>query len=359
MLFGQNKVVLTEQTLKINAKSDYELLYALNSGDQIVINISEQEQKELKEFSIVEYPNNVVFSTQNAVSVTNKIISIKNKSVYVFKFNNTSFQARKVNFKLERIPQNAISAQFNTQIKWESRPINEVYSKENPIVGYDTLWITKTKKSLVNQSYAEELIIDKSERVHSHNHLSEKNKNIITVPIPNNENNANSTKKVKAWSYWIGVGEESEKAWKENILLIKNIANGANYILGGGPLGELAIGGISKLIVPTMGDDVKYYFITDHTNALSFLEDKKFLTFEKGQGIASYRKITDRLQGTYYLGLENNNLVQGINVSVKISVLWEISNFADVEYKEQSIKPIFKNSTNKTNKTVLIPVVDE
>lgn len=45
MLFGQNKVVLTEQTLKINAKSDYELLYALNSGDQIVINISEQEQK--------------------------------------------------------------------------------------------------------------------------------------------------------------------------------------------------------------------------------------------------------------------------------------------------------------------------
>lgn len=361
--YGQQEPLdVTDQTIKLGGHKEEELYFGFAAGDKIVFNFKEADNKELKEIEIVEYPNNSKFSDYKTKLVENKIITVSKQGVYIFRFKNSALAGRICKIKIQRIPASDETKNFNSTVTWETRQETtyNTYTKD-VIVGYDTTYVQKSKKELVKTELSEDMIMDKTERVHSINNLNYKNYKTVQVTLPQNEISTYKTKKIVSWAYWIGVGKEASDAWATNVNTVKNIASGAATILGGGPLAGLAIGTVSSLAMPTMGEDVAYWFITDYDNAELFMAGQSFMQFDKGKGIAAYGKNSDRTQGVFYIGLLNDNQFQGIDVNIKISVIWETNYYEDKQYTEMNVKPRYEKKTfsDPIIKTFKVPVTGQ
>lgn len=355
----QESIDVTDQAIKLGGLKEEELYFGFAAGDKILFNFKEGDSKELKEIEIIEYPNNSKFSDYKSKLVENKTITVSKQGIYIFRFKNSALTGRICKIKIQRIPANDATKNFNTTVIWETRQETTYYTyTKDVIVGYDTTYTQKSKKELVKTERWEDMIMDKTERVHSINNLDYKNYKTVQVTLPQNEISTYKTKKIVSWAYWIGVGKEASDAWAKNVNTVKNFASGAAAILGGGPLAGLAIGAVSNLAMPTMGEDVSYWFITDLENARLFLQNQSFMQFDKGKGIAAYGKNSDRTNGVFYVGLYNDNQFQGIDVNVKISVIWEANYYEDKQYTEMNVTPRYEKKTfsDPVIKTVTIPV---
>ena len=113
--------------------------------------------------------------------------------------------------------------------------------------------------------------------------------------------------------------------------------------------------------MPTIGEDVGYWLITDYNNAQLFMANQSFMQFDKGKGIAAYGKNSDRTQGVFFIGLSNDNQFQGIDANIKISVIWETKYFGDKKYTEMNIIPRYEKKTfsEPIIKTIKVPVTGQ
>ncbi|WP_333809327.1 hypothetical protein [Flavobacterium sp.] len=359
-IFSQEPIDVTDQTIKISGLTEEELYFGFAVGDKIILNFKEVDNKELKEIEIVEYPNNSKFSDYKSKQIDNKIISVTKQGVYAFRFKNTALGGRICKIKIQRIPANEETKSFNSTVTWidKQETTFNTYTKD-VLVGYDTLYTQKTKRELVKTELSEDMIINKNERIHSSTNLEYKNYKTIQVTLPENEISTYKTKRVVSWAYWIGVGKEASDAWAKNVKSITNLASGTATIFGGGPLAGLAIGTVSNLAVPTMGEDVAYWFITDYNNAQLFMTNQNFMQFDKGKGIAAYGKNSNRTQGIFYIGLLNDNQFQGIDANVKISVIWETNYYEDKQFTDINVTPRYEKKTfsEPIIKTIKVPVI--
>jgi len=78
-----------------------------------------------------------------------------------------------------------------------------------------------------------------------------------------------------------------------------------------------------------------------------------FDNFEHGNGTGAYGKNSTRKQGTFYIGLKNDNKIEKIGVYLKVSVLWEITDYKDETYQEMQITPV------QRQRTISVPHVKE
>lgn len=358
MAFGQEAVDVTDQTIKLGGLKEEELHFGFATGDKIIFSFKEADNKELKEIEIVEYPNNSKFSDYKTKQVDNKTISVTRQGVYIFRFKNSALGGRICKIKIQRIPASEETKNFNSAVTWVNKQETtyNTYTKD-VIVGYDTTYVQKTKKELLKTELSEDMIMDKTERVHSINNLDYENHKTVQVTLPKNEISTYKTRKIMSWAYWIGVGKEASDAWAKNVNTVKNVVSGAATIFGGGPLAGLAIGAVSSLAMPTMGEDVAYWFITDYNNAQLFMASQAFMQFDKGKGIAAYGKNSNRTQGVFYIGLSNDNQFQGIDANVKISVIWETNYYEDRQYTEVNVIPRYEKKTfsDPVIKTIRVP----
>lgn len=196
----------------------------------------------------------------------------------------------------------------------------------------------KTKRELVKTEQKEELIFDKTQRVHSLTN-SNGNKTNVFFTLPKNETSPYKTTKVISWAYWIGVDEAGNKAWEQNSRTVSNLAKGAAamYLT---PLGALALGAVTDLAVPSVGEDVEYW-IADQSNAQLFMTGNAFSVYDKGKGVAGFKRFTDAslCQGTFYILLYNDNVMQGINANIKVVAIVETNIYEDKQYTEQVVTP--------------------
>src|SRR5690606_25670165 len=93
------------------------------------------------------------------------------------------------------------------------------------------------------------------------------------------------------------------------------------------PLAALAVGAITDLMIPQTGEDIAYYFIQEYGDVQKFLAGETFYQFDHGKGIAAYGKNSIQTQGTFYIGLSNDNSLQGIDVEVKVVVIKQVDSF--------------------------------
>jgi hypothetical protein len=360
--YSQDYIDVTDQTIKIGSMKEEEIYFGFAEGDKIVFNFIEVENKELKEIEIIEYPNNSKFSDYKPRFIENKIINVTKTGVYIFRFKNSAINGRICKIKIQRIPISNETRNFNTNVTWETKQETTYnnYTKD-VIVGYDTTYIQKYKKEIIKSELKEEMILDKTEKVNSVNNLDYKNYKVMQVTMPQNEIIQYKTQKIISWAYWIGVGKESSEAWAKNIKTISKVASGAAAVLGAGPLGGIAVGAVTSLIMPTSGEDVAYWFIPDYNNAQLFLANQTFTQFDKGKGIAAYGKNNSRTQGSFYIGLLNDNQLVPIDANVKISVVWEITYFEDKQYTEMNVKPRYekKQFSDPVVRTFKVPVIGQ
>ncbi|MGZ5134284.1 MAG: hypothetical protein ACXWCG_04010 [Flavitalea sp.] len=340
--FTQQTIDVTEQTFKIGPMKTEELLFGFAAGDQVIFSFEESGGKDLKEIAIVEYPSTSRFSDYKISKIENKTLQVTANTVYKFIFHNNAVSGRICKVKIQRIPATEATKNYNTNVSWVTRQDTtwNSYTKE-VIAGYDTTYEQKTKKEIIKTEQSEEMLLDKNQRVHST--INDKGpKTWVYFDLPQNEVSANKNRRVVAWAYWVGVGEEASEAWKQNVKAIGSLAKGvARYFTT--PLGAFAVGAIVDLATPKLGEDV-YYAITDETNKSLFMASQQFRIFDNGKGVAGYRKFTDNnmSQGRYFICMSNDNMMQGVNASVKVIAIVETNYYEDKIYSEQVITPRYE-----------------
>lgn len=338
-VFGQELLDVTEQTIKIGGLKEEELYFGFAAGDKIIFSFQEADNKEMKEIEIVEYPNNSKFSDYKTKKIENKTINVTKTGVYVFRFKNSAIAGRICKIKIQRIPANDETKNFNSTVTWINKQDTtwNTYTKD-VVIGYDTTYVQKTKRELVKTEQKEELIFDKTQRVHSSTN-SNGNKTNVFFTLPKNETTPFKTTKVISWAYWVGVDEAGNKAWEQNSKTVSSLAKGAAAMYFT-PLGALALGAVTDLAVPSVGEDVEYW-IADQSNAQLFMTGNAFRMYDKGKGVAGFKRFTDAslCQGTFYILLYNDNIMQGINANIKVVAIVETNIYEDKQYTEQVVTP--------------------
>lgn len=355
--FAQKTIEVTQQTISINPNGETEIYYKFAGGDQIMFDF--KSKKKMIGVEVLEYPDISRFSDFNVKKIKTKIISVPQKGVYIFRFKNKS-RGNICNIRIRRISSNELLNQFNTAVIWESKQITTYHSyTKDVITGYDTSYIQKTKRELVSSTLTEDMIMDRTERVHSETNLDHLNRKTVRVMLPKNDYSEYKTKEMVAWSYWIGVGKESDEAWAKNVKVASGVAKGLSYLAGVGPLGKIAIGTITNLALPTSGEDVYFSFIPDLKNAQAFLNQQNYDRFDKGSGIAAYGKSSN-YQDEFYIGLFNDNYFIGIDVNIKIVMVWETKIYEDRKYTETKIVPRYQKQviSDPIINSQRIPILD-
>jgi hypothetical protein len=341
LCFGQ-KITVAELNLKLDGNTQEEVMYGFAAGDKIVLDM-QAAGSPFGEVKVYQYPNtDVPVCTATSVKEEKKEITVLNKSVYIFRFRNTATGKRALTFKLQRVPKNYATKDFNTAVKWVT--VNDttyVAEQKQVLAGYDTLHTQKTRRVVVSEQKYEEVVMDKSQRVSAKTSFGD-TRTSVNFTLPANNVSAYETKKVVAWAYWVGVGEESNDFWKQNRSMIVGAVKGATAYFTT-PLGGIAAGAVTNLLLPTNGEDVEYALVNE-ANCKLFTDGKACKSFDSGKGIAVYKRFTDTgmLQGKYYVALANDNYVQPIDVNVKVSAIIEHIKYKDEKYTDTVITPRYE-----------------
>ena len=334
-----NPILVTESTISLDSNDTEELFFSFAEGDIIEFDFEMVRGKHIKEIEISELPNNKIFSEFKAEQITKKQIHIRNKGLYKFKFYSSSLTRRVCKIKIHRIPADESTKNFNTNWKWETvrDTVYTPYTVDS-ITGYNKILYKEKVRELVKTENVEDMLFNKSQRVHSATNQNP-NKTYLRVDLPNPINTELKEEKVIAWAYWIGVGQEAQRAYQDNVKSVGQLANGLASMYGT-PLAGLALGAVTDLTIPKIGEVVYYAFIPDHQNAENFVNGQPYYALDTGKGIAAYGKSSNQTQGTFFIGLYNDNLIQGIDVDVKVVAVKEVKTFEIVEYDREKEEPI-------------------
>lgn len=331
-------VEVADLTLKVGGLSTEELYYGFAEGDEIIFSFEEVKGKELKEIEITELPSNSKFMDFKTKLISGKRIKVRKTSVYKFSFRNTAVSGRICKVKIERVPASEELAHFITDWEWKTvLDTTWVPYTQDSLVGYDTLRYKETVKELKSKETVDDLIMDKSQRVHSY-YNANSSKTYLKIDLPTFKKEKYYEEEIIAWAYWIGVGEEANEAYQKNVEAMGQLASGVASTFGT-PLAGIAVGAITELFTPSMGEDVAYWFVNDFAYVQAFLAGQEFYLFDQGKGVVAYGKNTNQLAGTFFILLKNDNEVTGIDVNVKVDVIKEIRTYHDVEYDREKVTP--------------------
>ena len=296
-LFGQTPVDIAESTLKIGGLGEEVFYYGFSEGDQLIFNFEEANRKELKEIEITELPSSSKFMDYKTKKIQNKSLSIPRTGIYKFRFTNSALTRRICKFKIQRIPSNEATKNFNTSVYWRT--------------ARDTTYTTEQERYLVRADTTIMNLTDQTAKVHSQTNMNGA-RTSFNFTFPEN---------TVVWSYYIGVNQAGQKAYEQ---AAKEFSSNATPLLakmpGYGPMAALALGGVSFLSQLQSGEDIDFY-IVDNDNVNLFLAGQSFNYIKKGKVINDFSKMTSPLKGTYHICLSNDNAITGVTVSVKITTV--------------------------------------
>jgi hypothetical protein len=337
-LFSQELILVTESTIILDVDQTKELYFSFAEGDEIIFNMEMVKGKHIKEIEVVETPSNTILTEFKSTGLKDKRIQIRNKGIYKFKFYSSSLTRRVCKIKIFRIPKDENTKTFNTNWKWKiKRDTTYTTYQEDSLVGYQTIKCKETVKELKETKYDEIMLFDKSEKVHSF-YNENQSKTYLKVDLPLLQNSDLRKERILAWSYWIGVDQEGKEAFKQNMESISLITKDASAAFTS-PLKALALGELSKLAIPKTGEDVEYYFIKDFKNVQQFMNNQQFSIFDRGKGRGASGRNDKLKQGTFYIGLSNDNKLRGIEVDVKVLAIKEIKLYENIVYDREKEEP--------------------
>lgn len=292
--FGQDTIDVVEKSIKIGGLSRESEYYGFAEGDKVIFNLTVENKKDLKDITISEYPNSVKFADHTTDKVQNKVLYISRKGIYVFEYYNSNISGRVINIKIQRIPKSESTKFFNTNVKWVNKVDTTFTARENT-------YLVSSDTSIVD-------VIDSKVRVHSQTNMDNPNKTIVDFTIPTNT--------IK-WTYWIGVGNEGLQAFQKDQA---NFSSSGTKIIGSiNPLAGLAFGLIT-MTHANVGENVKYCFMPTWEDVQQFKGGLSFRQFKNGNVVTDFglMNYASNRNEKYYIGLENDNMIQGIDVNVKI-----------------------------------------
>jgi hypothetical protein len=299
--YSQDIIDVAETTLKVPGLGEEVFYYGLSEGDVIVLNFDELNGKELKEFEFSELQSSSTkFMEYKIKKIVDKRLTISATGIYKFRLANSAIGGRVCRFKLQRIPSDEQSKKFNTTVFWRT--------------SYDSIYTPVEEKYLVKADTSIITVIDQVSKVVSQSALNgASNRTVVDFDLPTN---------TIAWSYFIGVGNEGKAAYeagKEKF--VQEAASTLSAIPQYGPMAALALYGINTFSKANGNDNVQYWFITDWNNVLAFKGAALFYQYKQGNVISDAAPMKDPLSGKIYLGLLNDNIMDAIEVNVKVTAI--------------------------------------
>ncbi|MEJ6981720.1 hypothetical protein WG906_14735 [Pedobacter sp. P351] len=304
---AQTPIDVVESTFKVPALEENILYYGFAEGDQIIINFEEVNGKELKEFEIIELPEASKFMEYKINKISNKTLNIGRTGIYKVRFSNTSIAGRICKLKIQRIPSSERTTNFNTNVYWKTH-------KDTTYTPVQERFIERIDTSIVQ-------VVDQLAKVSSQSALNgNTNRTIVDFQLPEG---------TIAWSYYIGVGSAGKQAYTEaRDRFLSSTAAALTKLPGYGTLGALALYGVNAFNKVQGEDNVKYWFITDWNNVLQFKAGNTFYQYKTGDVVNDAGQMKTPLAGKTYLGLLNDNVLEPIDVVVKVTAIQVIQKIA-------------------------------
>lgn len=296
-MMGQSSINVYESTVKIEKQTTHEYLCGLAEGDQLIFSFESEKGGKIDRVEILEYPSSSQFADYKTSKIKQKTILITHTGIYLFRFTNNDLKDKICRYSVQRIPENEASSKFNTTVYWKNAKDTVGCKNES-----ETSLITDT---LISN------LTDKVVNVHAL--LSTKsNKMSFSYTLPS---------QTTAYSYYIGVNQAGNKAFNDaTASLLRSASPLVSAISGYGPLAALALNGTSFL-TSISGDESVEYWITDAANASLFEAGKPFKWIKQGNVVNDFSRITSPLKGEYFVCLKNDNKLQSIDVTVKVTAI--------------------------------------
>ncbi len=312
MIGQMEPIVVSEQTIKVG--NNEEFYFGFAEGDEIVFDLQVVKGRNLKEVEIIEYPSTSKFFEFKTDKISEKRIKVNKDAIYKFRLKGGGLGTKICRAKILRIPGSEESASFDTSVKWKVR--------------YDSTYTTKYEKILVQTDTSIVTVADRVERVHSKTNLDNPNVTQFNVNLPENKRLELETSEVIAWAYWLGVGSEGQEAYeqeKKNFLM-KNTSS----LSAIDPVAGLALGVYTILAKPPKGENIQYWFTTYYNGAPSNLTH--------GNSVIANGRITKMTQGGFTVTLQNDNIMNGVNVSVKIAAIMINKKYEKRPYQKLTVQ---------------------
>jgi hypothetical protein len=352
-------VPVAEMTIKIAPGEDKDLYYSFAAGDELLFSFIETGGKKIKEVSISAWPDQVRYAAYEITDTRDQRISVPATAVYHIRFSNRgSISERICNVSIRRKPENKQTLAFNTAVRWEERL--DTFYRDLPA------WtdVAEVQKRYVTASVDTGVIqlLERTERINSRSGIlygSPSAEIRFSIPASGFQPSAarpQSSTEIISWAYWLGVGDDADRNYRDaNLKAAGKLAEAASGLqmlagaaTGYGALALLAVKGVGMFSNPPKGDNVLYTLKTEKGQEL-----------DKGNSIVAFRRMEKPLQGDVLLLLENDNMVDGINVAVKIIAVTLNKTYREEPYivfKRVPLPPEQRQGT-PTIKKIRIPYV--
>lgn len=303
-------IVVTEQSLQINGEQRF--FFAFETGDEMVLDLSMLKGKFVKEFEVLVYQGGTRFHAVQVEGLKRKRIRVLERAIYEFRIK--SGGAKRVYFKIERVPYSNARIDFDTYVEWRTirDTIRRNYSETITTV-YDTSYVTKHRKVLQKTDLEVLEIANQEERVHSRTNLTNDNINRLTFNLPPSIREKLLEQKVVGWAYWVGVGQEGTENYNKELKKFLRVASGK--VMTKSILAGLALGLYAVTVNPPQGENILYQLSVERGN--------KMVDLASGNVTSAFGRETQQLEGKVQLTLTNDNFLNGLNVGFKIAAVVE------------------------------------
>lgn len=286
-----------EATVKIDKDTTHEYICGFAEGDQLIFSFESEKGGKLEKVEVIEYPSSLRYSGYRTSEIKSKPITIASTGIYLFRFANPEKKPKVFHYKIQRIPANEQNVRFNPTVYWKTNQ--------------DTVWYNDGQQATIATDTVIHNLTDRLVKVHSRMN-SEGNRTSFSFTLPAG---------TIAYSYYIGVNQSGSKAFADATgSLLRSTSPFISKIPGYGPLAALAMNGTSFLTTLVSGESIKYW-ITDALNGNLFNVDKPFKYIKQAEVVNDFSRMTTPLKGTYFICLENENKVQPVDVTVKVTAV--------------------------------------
>ncbi|ADQ80937.1 hypothetical protein Palpr_2808 [Paludibacter propionicigenes WB4] len=300
LAFGLEPIDVAENTVKVSAQSEEVFYYGFEAGDDLVFTFNKVSGPALEELQIIELPSSTKFMDYKVKKIKAKTLHISRTGIYRFRLTNPANAVSICKIKIQRIPSVMGRQDFNTSVYWRTVQ--------------DTTYVPSAEKTLIRKDTVAQTLMERTTKIPVKSYIyGTSGRELIDFSLP---------KGTVSWSYYIGVGTKGQKAFSTaKSGFLNSAAAVASTISGYGSMAALALYGVNTFTAIQGEDNVKFWFIGDESNANTFRLGKAFRGFKQGDVLNDAAQMKRPLDGKIYLGLQNDNLLQPINVTVSVTAI--------------------------------------
>ncbi|MGH1337339.1 MAG: hypothetical protein ACRBFS_14540 [Aureispira sp.] len=323
-------LLISEQEFKINGEELF--FYAFEKGDQILFDLTVLKGNSLKEVEIGIYEGASRWRVEQTTNTLEQRLVVPKRAIYVFRIR--SGGPKKVALTIRRVPPHTSRVHFNSYVEWKTvvDTLRPRFRLEQTTV-YDTTYQTHYRRVLYKKSQQMTTLLSRTERVSSKTNLQHDNTTSIPVELPALQRNEYLEERLLGWAYWIGVGQEGLENYNQELKKFLTLATAK--VTGKNLLAGLALGAYTVASNPPKGDNIIYEIWSTRKSGRK-LEAGGNVTAAFGRfSTGNYRTLT--------IDLNNDNILNGLNVHLKLVAVTEQLHYRKETYQKRLITPLVKS----------------